>query len=90
MKNIRIFLSEKLSFSVVKCSVYFNRRVFVMVARKELCLLTRKKNLRFSLVSLLKCRLLLKENIYSKRQILSFMALWAAPMIKNKYIFYIR
>ena len=30
MKNIRIFLSEKLSFSVVKCSVYFNRRVFEM------------------------------------------------------------
>ena len=30
MKNIRIFLSEKLSFSVVKCSVYFNRRVFIM------------------------------------------------------------
>ena len=30
MKNIRIVLSEKLSFSVVKCSVYFNRRVFVI------------------------------------------------------------
>ena len=30
MKNIRNFLSEKLSFSVVNCSVYLNRRVFVM------------------------------------------------------------
>ena len=30
MKNIRIFLSEKLSFLVVKFSVYLNRRVFVM------------------------------------------------------------
>ena len=30
MKNIRIFLSENVHFLVVKFSVYFNRRVFVM------------------------------------------------------------
>ena len=30
MKNIRIFLSEKFQFLVVKFSIYLNRRVFVM------------------------------------------------------------
>ena len=30
MKNIRIFLSENLQFLVVKFSIHFNRRVFVM------------------------------------------------------------
>ena len=31
MKNIRVFfLSEKFHFSVVKCSVYLNRLVFVI------------------------------------------------------------
>ena len=30
MKNIRIFLSEKFHFLVVKFSVYLNRHVFVM------------------------------------------------------------
>ena len=30
MKNIRIFLSENFPFLVVKCSIYLNRRVFVM------------------------------------------------------------
>ena len=30
MKNIRIFLSENFHFSMVKFSVYWNRRVFVM------------------------------------------------------------
>ena len=30
MKNIRIFLSENFPFSVVKFSIYLNRRVFVM------------------------------------------------------------
>ena len=29
MKNIRIFLSENFPFSVVKFSVYLNRRVFI-------------------------------------------------------------
>ena len=36
MKNIRIFLSEKLSFLVVKFSVYLNRRVFVMIHTHDL------------------------------------------------------
>ena len=30
MKNIRIFLSENFHFLVVKCSIYFDRRVFVI------------------------------------------------------------
>ena len=30
MKNIRIFLSEKFPFLVVKFSIYLNRSVFVM------------------------------------------------------------
>ena len=31
MKNIRVFFGEKIAiFLVVKCSVYLNRRVFVM------------------------------------------------------------
>ena len=30
MKNIGIFLSENFPFSVVKFSIYLNRRVFVM------------------------------------------------------------
>ena len=31
MKNIRVFLSEKLQFLEVKFSIYLNRCVFVMV-----------------------------------------------------------
>ena len=31
MKIIRVFLSENFQFWKVKCSVYLNRRVFVMV-----------------------------------------------------------
>ena len=31
MKNIRFFLSENVHFFVMKFSVYFNRRVFVML-----------------------------------------------------------
>ena len=30
MKTIRVFLSEKFQFLVVKFSIYLNRRVFVM------------------------------------------------------------
>ena len=30
MKNIRIFLSENFPILVVKCSIYLNRRVFIM------------------------------------------------------------
>ena len=32
MKNIRIFLSENFLFLEVKCSIYLNKRVFVMGA----------------------------------------------------------
>ena len=31
MKNIRVFLSEKFRFLEAKCSIYLNRRVFVMM-----------------------------------------------------------
>ena len=31
MKNIRVFLSEKIQFLEVKFSIYLNRRVFVMI-----------------------------------------------------------
>ena len=36
MKNIRIFLSEKFPFLVVKFSIYLNRSVFVMVKNIQL------------------------------------------------------
>ena len=36
MKNIRIFLSEKVHFLVMKFSVYLNRRVYVMLCQMAL------------------------------------------------------
>ena len=35
MKNIRFFLSEKFPFLVVNCSIYLNRRVFVMLSTAD-------------------------------------------------------
>ena len=35
MKNIRFFLSENFPFLVVKCSIYLNRRVFVMSEHQD-------------------------------------------------------
>ena len=46
MKNIGVVLSENFQFLEMKCSIYLNRRVFVMNKRHKDCLLETKNKLQ--------------------------------------------